>query len=70
MIKWGCLIVSDLKLALLGIYACIFMDEIETKFLEIQEFQPLVWFRYIDDVFFIWTHGPDELVSFMAEFNN
>ena len=46
------------------------MDEIETKFLEIQEFQPLVWFRYIDDVFFIWTHGPDELVSFMAEFNN
>ena len=51
-------------------YACIFMYEIETKFLETQEFQPLVWFRYIDDVFFIWTHGPDELVSFMAEFNN
>ena len=51
-------------------YACIFMDEIETKFLETQEFQPLVWFRYIDDVFFIWTHGPDKLVSFMTEFNN
>ena len=47
-------------------YACIFMDE----FLETQEFQPLVWFRYIDDVFFIWTHGPDKLVSFMTEFNN
>ena len=26
-------------------YACIFMDEIETKFLQTQEFQPLVWFR-------------------------
>ena len=51
-------------------YACIFMDEIETKFLETQEFQLLVWFRYIDDVFFIWTHGPDKLVSFMTEFNN
>ena len=51
-------------------YACIFMDEIETKFLQTQEFQPLVWFRYIDDVFFIWTHGPDKLVSFMTEFNN
>ena len=27
-------------------------------------------FRYIDDVFVIWTHGPDEVVSFMTEFNN
>ena len=51
-------------------YACIFMDEIETKFLETQEFQPLVWFRYIDDVFFISPHGQDKLVSFMLEFNS
>ena len=51
-------------------YACIFMDEIETKFLETKEFQPLVLFKYIDNVFFIWTHGPDKLVSFMTEFNN
>ena len=50
--------------------ACIFMDETETKFLQTQEFQPLVWFRYIDNVFFIWTDGPDKLVSFMTEFNN
>ena len=28
------------------------MDDIET-----QSLQPLIWFRYIDDVFFIWTHG-------------
>ena len=39
-------------------YTCIFMDEIETKFLQTQEFQALVWFTYIEDVFFIWTHGP------------
>ena len=39
-------------------YICIFMDEIETKFLQTQEFQALVWFRYIEDVFFICTHGP------------
>ena len=51
-------------------YACIFMDEIETKFLQTQEFKPLVWVRYIDDVFFIWTHGPNKLVSFTTEFNN
>ena len=36
-------------------YACFFMDEIETNFLQTQEFQPLAWLRYIDDVFFIWT---------------
>ena len=37
-------------------YACIFMDQVESKFLQTQKFQPLVWFRYIDDIFFIWTH--------------
>ena len=51
-------------------YACIFMDQIETNFLQTQEFQHLVWFRYIEDVFFIWIHGPNKLVSFTTEFNN
>ena len=38
-------------------YACIFMDELETKSLQFQSLQPLVWFRYIDNTFFVWTHG-------------
>ena len=25
----------------------------------------LIWFRYIDDVFFIWTHGEEELWNFL-----
>ena len=33
-------------------YACTFMDQIETKFLRTQSHQPIVWFRYIDDIFF------------------
>ena len=32
-------------------YACIFMDQVETKFLRTQSHQPIVWFRYIDDIF-------------------
>ena len=32
-------------------YACIFMSDLETKFLESQHLQPLVWLWYIDDVF-------------------
>ena len=33
-------------------YACLLMDKIETAFLETQQLHPLVWFKYIDDVFF------------------
>ena len=38
-------------------YACIYMDQVEQKFLATQINQPLVWLRYIDDIFFIWTYG-------------
>ena len=47
-------------------YACIFVDQLETKLLENQNLKPLVWFCYIDDIFFIWTHGEEK---FMAEVN-
>ena len=51
-------------------YASTFMDKIETNFLDTQEFKLLVWFRYIDDVFFIWTHGKEKLEEFLKDFNN
>ena len=50
-------------------YACIFMDQIETKFLRTQSHQPMIWFKYIDDIFFVWTHGEEKLEEFMADFN-
>ena len=50
-------------------YACIFMDQIETKFLRTQSHQPMIWFRYIKDIFFIWIHGEEKLEKFMADFN-
>ena len=50
-------------------YACLFMNKIETAFLETQQLQPLVWFRYIDDIFFIWTHGEQELQTFLRSLN-
>ena len=34
-------------------YACIYMDQAEQKFLAMQINQPLIWLRYIDDIFFI-----------------
>ena len=51
-------------------YAYIFMDKFKIDFLKTQKFQPFVWFRYIDDVFFIWTHGKEELESFIKELNS
>ena len=50
-------------------YACLFMDKFETSFLETQQLQPLVWFRYIDDIFFIWTHGEEEREIFLKSLN-
>ena len=44
-------------------HAFIFMDEVETEFLKSQELQPFLWLRYIDDIFFTWTHGTQELDS-------
>ena len=34
-------------------YAFIFMDKLKTDFHNMQGYQPLVWYQYIDDIFFI-----------------
>ena len=46
---------------------CIFMSDLETKFLEGQHYQPLVWLRYIDDIFLICTHAEESLKKFLKE---
>ena len=51
-------------------YACILIDKFETNFLKTQPLQPLVWFRYIDDVLFVWTHGEENLKQFLYNLNN
>ena len=38
-------------------YANIFMGHLEQSFLQTHPQQPLSWWRYIDKVFLIWTHG-------------
>ena len=50
-------------------YACIFMSDLETKLLEGQHLQPLVWLWHIDDIFFIWIHGEESLKKFLDELN-
>ena len=51
-------------------YACIFMDKVEIDFLETQVVKPLVWLRYIDDIFFIWNESEEKLDEFLKNLNN
>ena len=46
------------------------MDKTESDFLKMQELQPFVWLKYIDNIFFIWMHGEAELKKFMEGINN
>ena len=50
-------------------YACIFMAEMVTSFLKTQQLQPFIWLRYIADIFFIWTHGKEQLNLFLKDLN-
>ena len=49
------------------LYVCIFMDRVETLFLEKEALETLV---YIDDMFFVWTHGEDKLDRFLEHLNS
>ena len=51
-------------------YANLFMGDLEGEILQNYPLKPLVWYRYIDDIFFIWTHGREELNKFLQYANN
>ena len=50
-------------------YANLFMRSLETKILNESEYKPTVWYRYIDDIFFIWEHGEDKLLIWLDYLN-
>ena len=51
-------------------YACIFMDKVETEFLDKGLLNLWVWLRYIDDISFVWTHGEESLQQFLEHLND
>ena len=51
-------------------YACVFMDRMEAEFLGKERMKLWVWLRYIDDIFFVWTHGKNRLDEFLENLNS
>ena len=41
-------------------YANIFIDKFETKSLDNYPLKPLIWKRFIDDIFMVWTHSEEQ----------
>ena len=51
-------------------YAILFMGYLEDKILNSFVEKPLVWWRYIDDIFMIWQHGEEKLKEFLKILNS
>ena len=51
-------------------YANLFMTRLEERLLEASPDKPLIWMRFIDDVFFIWMLGEEKLKSFINHLNS
>ena len=51
-------------------YANLFMaKEVIKLYHDSTELKLLVWYRNIEDIFLIWTHGDDELQKFLSYVN-
>ena len=51
-------------------YASLFMGKLEKEFLATCDLSPDVWYRFLDDIFMIWTHSLDELHEFIDKINS
>ena len=51
-------------------YANLFMRKLEEQLLKSFPLKPTVWYRYIDDIFFIWEHGEDNFKNWFKHLNS
>ena len=50
-------------------FANLTMHKFELDFVYNYRLKPLCYYRFIDDIFFIWTHGREELDNFIQHLN-
>ena len=51
-------------------YANLFMGDLERKLLAQFPLKLIIWWRYIDDIFMVWTHGEKKLNEFITHINS
>ena len=77
--RFGATLYSQIKGTCMGTpmapnFANIFMDDFEERLIDAfyckTGKRPLVWWRYIDDIFCIWTDGEESLQEFLEFTNN
>ena len=51
-------------------HAILFMADLEEKILSAFEKKPMIWWRYIDGIFFIWENGEESLEKFLNKLNS
>ena len=42
-------------------YSILLMAELEEEIIKESGYKPYLWWRYIDDIFFLWEHGENKL---------
>jgi hypothetical protein len=52
------------------VFAKFYMEDFEKMALDRNPHKPLCWFRYVDNTFVIWPHGPDRLRDFHDHLNS
>ena len=50
-------------------YSILFMAELEKEIIKESEYKRYLWWRYIDDIFFLWEHSENKLRSFVDKIN-
>jgi hypothetical protein len=48
----------------------IFMEHFEKLALDSAQHKPLLWLQYVDDMFVVWLHGPEQLQDFLSHLNS
>ena len=51
-------------------YAILFMADLGEKILNAFEKKPMIWWRYIDDIFFIWKNEEKYLEKLLNKLNS
>ena len=51
-------------------YANLVLSVLEEEFLQSLTLKPLVWYRFIDDIFVVYEHGLENLHQLKAQFNS